>query len=182
MSRFIFCLRGDLISRLFQGPSIPPTALKWSLIILWALYPFSYRFSTSVLRLTEKPRSTETWPWLPTACSIPLHRSISHKKLSSLWLPASQPLKLILLVATSLSINWEYWRANASHSVDLRTMASARASMTLLNLTMYNSFLEAILIGFKASQISCKWVLDWGLRSEERRVGKECRSRWSPYH
>ena len=26
--------------------------------------------------------------------------------------------------------------------------------------------------------------LDWSLknRSEERRVGKECRSRWSPYH
>src|SRR3712207_7223018 len=22
----------------------------------------------------------------------------------------------------------------------------------------------------------------WRLRSEERRVGKECRSRWSPYH
>ena len=22
----------------------------------------------------------------------------------------------------------------------------------------------------------------WTLRSEERRVGKECRSRWSPYH
>src|SRR3712207_9310933 len=22
----------------------------------------------------------------------------------------------------------------------------------------------------------------WGKRSEERRVGKECRSRWSPYH
>src|SRR5215217_8554060 len=25
-------------------------------------------------------------------------------------------------------------------------------------------------------------VLDTGARSEERRVGKECRSRWSPYH
>src|SRR2546430_16785199 len=24
--------------------------------------------------------------------------------------------------------------------------------------------------------------LDIGFRSEERRVGKECRSRWSPYH
>ena len=24
--------------------------------------------------------------------------------------------------------------------------------------------------------------IDFGLRSEERRVGKECRSRWSPYH
>ena len=22
----------------------------------------------------------------------------------------------------------------------------------------------------------------WKIRSEERRVGKECRSRWSPYH
>src|SRR3712207_8434161 len=25
-------------------------------------------------------------------------------------------------------------------------------------------------------------LLDGGARSEERRVGKECRSRWSPYH
>ena len=30
----------------------------------------------------------------------------------------------------------------------------------------------------------CPWVVDAELafRSEERRVGKECRSRWSPYH
>ena len=29
----------------------------------------------------------------------------------------------------------------------------------------------------------CKmWDLGFGARSEERRVGKECRSRWSPYH
>ena len=25
-------------------------------------------------------------------------------------------------------------------------------------------------------------IYSYGLRSEERRVGKECRSRWSPYH
>ena len=25
-------------------------------------------------------------------------------------------------------------------------------------------------------------MIDIGVRSEERRVGKECRSRWSPYH
>src|SRR2546425_3680966 len=26
-------------------------------------------------------------------------------------------------------------------------------------------------------------IIDWNsIRSEERRVGKECRSRWSPYH
>src|SRR3712207_7381094 len=28
----------------------------------------------------------------------------------------------------------------------------------------------------------CRGGADRGLRSEERRVGKECRSRWSPYH
>ena len=27
-----------------------------------------------------------------------------------------------------------------------------------------------------------RWVELWLPRSEERRVGKECRSRWSPYH
>src|SRR3712207_9537724 len=27
-----------------------------------------------------------------------------------------------------------------------------------------------------------RWRFGSGLRSEERRVGKECRSRWSPYH
>ena len=32
-------------------------------------------------------------------------------------------------------------------------------------------------------EIEVKYVLDLrNFRSEERRVGKECRSRWSPYH
>ena len=36
---------------------------------------------------------------------------------------------------------------------------------------------------------NCSWTAEYGIclespkyRSEERRVGKECRSRWSPYH
>src|SRR5258707_9165649 len=36
------------------------------------------------------------------------------------------------------------------------------------------------------SAIISSWIIETGLfshaRSEERRVGKECRSRWSPYH
>src|SRR2546429_5878637 len=32
-----------------------------------------------------------------------------------------------------------------------------------------------------ARWVALVWVLVW-FRSEERRVGKECRSRWSPYH
>src|SRR5256884_7573456 len=30
--------------------------------------------------------------------------------------------------------------------------------------------------------IQVEYAQDWLSRSEERRVGKECRSRWSPYH
>src|SRR2546429_8887092 len=29
---------------------------------------------------------------------------------------------------------------------------------------------------------ACERGISWPKRSEERRVGKECRSRWSPYH
>src|SRR5437667_7895771 len=34
----------------------------------------------------------------------------------------------------------------------------------------------------KADQVSCECFRKGTFRSEERRVGKECRSRWSPYH
>jgi len=32
------------------------------------------------------------------------------------------------------------------------------------------------------AQVNGRAALPWAERSEERRVGKECRSRWSPYH
>ena len=36
----------------------------------------------------------------------------------------------------------------------------------------------------KTDMMPASWAspLDYDKRSEERRVGKECRSRWSPYH
>ena len=36
-------------------------------------------------------------------------------------------------------------------------------------------------IGIGKKALIDKWFEKWA-RSEERRVGKECRSRWSPYH
>src|SRR2546429_5184168 len=38
------------------------------------------------------------------------------------------------------------------------------------------------LFGFPVGEEFFKFGPDFGERSEERRVGKECRSRWSPYH
>ena len=57
----------------------------------------------------------------------------------------------------------------------------------------HTSFSEAVLLasilGILFSLTACKTVdikdkadLLPYMRSEERRVGKECRSRWSPYH
>ena len=42
--------------------------------------------------------------------------------------------------------------------------------------------LELIPEGSSISWGGSMSVNEIGLRSEERRVGKECRSRWSPYH
>ena len=39
------------------------------------------------------------------------------------------------------------------------------------------NFNEATSVDFRAEGMKDPWE-----RSEERRVGKECRSRWSPYH
>src|SRR3989475_4759041 len=38
--------------------------------------------------------------------------------------------------------------------------------------------------GAERTSIRPPWsvTMPWAIRSEERRVGKECRSRWSPYH
>ena len=37
-------------------------------------------------------------------------------------------------------------------------------------------------IGIPPNSVLNKVTVGWASRSEERRVGKECRSRWSPYH
>ena len=48
------------------------------------------------------------------------------------------------------------------------------------NFTFYVHFPEMALIRFNI--LDDDFIGDEFIRSEERRVGKECRSRWSPYH
>ena len=42
--------------------------------------------------------------------------------------------------------------------------------------------IAAVAPAAEAGSLGADRVVDLGDRSEERRVGKECRSRWSPYH
>ena len=44
------------------------------------------------------------------------------------------------------------------------------------------SFGAALAVSCATTGHPCILVVPSSLRSEERRVGKECRSRWSPYH
>ena len=57
-------------------------------------------------------------------------------------------------------------------------------SMTVLN--SFHSFFFILLPGYHCPRFAAFHVLSRRFestsRSEERRVGKECRSRWSPYH
>ena len=62
-------------------------------------------------------------------------------------------------------------------------MTDASSDYGLWGLVVLNS---VIFIFFAFSFFKPQTQRDWrsfgAFRSEERRVGKECRSRWSPYH
>ena len=45
-----------------------------------------------------------------------------------------------------------------------------------------NKLMAFVISRLRARKVKRRYELIGGARSEERRVGKECRSRWSPYH
>ena len=48
---------------------------------------------------------------------------------------------------------------------------------TVINIKPYGAFVK-----IESGAVGLLHIADISVRSEERRVGKECRSRWSPYH
>ena len=64
-------------------------------------------------------------------------------------------------------------------------------SGSLLGLVIFNMLLSFVVGGLMVKremveyadmEMYASWRMERTTRSEERRVGKECRSRWSPYH
>ena len=76
--------------------------------------------------------------------------------------------------------------------ITLRHGAGGRAMRQLIGETLAAGHLQTPLpvegIGLAAMddgaalRVGDRWLVVTTDRSEERRVGKECRSRWSPYH
>src|SRR5690349_20857844 len=78
---------------------------------------------------------------------------------------------LMALIPGSLmyAISFQFLQRSIESWFDVRVDESLRGGMKLAQTAMENSLRE---LEKKAD----------AMRSEERRVGKECRSRWSPYH
>ena len=56
-----------------------------------------------------------------------------------------------------------------------------RANLDEAEPLLTHGLAEACIVDVELTGVQGVWFLE-KLRSEERRVGKECRSRWSPYH
>ena len=71
----------------------------------------------------------------------------------------------------------------ASHSEEAIKYADIVYTLEDGRLTSDGSVIQEDICGKGViSQVDHKFYKEYVKRSEERRVGKECRSRWSPYH
>ena len=90
-------------------------------------------------------------------------------------------LKLLstYIVTTSQKI-----KANGGHDVTVSVIPSEYSKSTRVSIKINNKSFDLKQINENTFERTCDTdsFAQQVLRSEERRVGKECRSRWSPYH
>src|SRR2546430_16808973 len=63
---------------------------------------------------------------------------------------------------------------------DLAVRVALGATTPAICQALVREFLLPVVTGFVIGSAGFVYAMRW--RSEERRVGKECRSRWSPFH
>src|SRR3712207_9154948 len=90
--------------------------------------------------------------------------------------PRSTLFPYTTLFRSRLQQLWQPWTS----FVIVPVFALANAGVPLTGETLGTAATSPVTLGVVAGLVLGKLV--GILRSEERRVGKECRSRWSPYH
>ena len=94
-------------------------------------------------------------------------------------------LLLCLLIVISAFVSCSELALASARKIKLQVMAKDGGdtrALDVLNMQQQpGSFITVVQIGLNAVAILAG-IVGEVLRSEERRVGKECRSRWSPYH
>ena len=69
------------------------------------------------------------------------------------------------------------------HILDRSSRTEFARELSLSRQTNYRTYTERVpLQDYEACKGDIEHMMQGTTRSEERRVGKECRSRWSPYH
>src|SRR5260370_4808 len=104
---------------------------------------------------------------------VPLAATVPPLNLSDVLVAAGAQVGLPLSVVLAFGVAAKCNSDGKLSENDTPVCAVAELPFTIVNVSVVTPF-NAILVGANA-------LLNVG-RSEERRVGKECRSRWSPYH
>src|SRR6185312_17028079 len=100
------------------------------------------------------------------------------KNLREMWGGASRTGRVVLvcvLAALCAFGGWTFWWASRSHDQVLFSNLDARDAAAVV------AQLKRMKVPYRIGADGTTILVD-SQRSEERRVGKECRSRWSPYH
>src|SRR5690554_8141045 len=103
------------------------------------------------------------------------------ESLGTWWLWCIFAAIVIVLLAIDLLVTG----GGHKHKVSIREAAAWSlvwvCTALLFNLGLW-FYLDTNVSTAVANDVSMKFLAAYLLRSEERRVGKECRSRWWPYH
>ena len=83
-------------------------------------------------------------------------------------------------IATQQVIDFSYIAAVIGFILALKWLSSPVSAMRGVLIGEIASGVAVLATLFDPQVTRYKWIII--TRSEERRVGKECRSRWSPYH
>src|SRR3712207_2611530 len=103
---------------------------------------------------------------------VPLPQSITANKGAAFVLDGATAINVVGNDAAMMR-NAQFLKQYIKEVTGIELAATSKKTITLaLNAKIANA--EGYVITVKAKGVT--------IRSEERRVGKECRSRWSPYH
>ena len=124
------------------------------------------------VRVLDAIKSSELWmTWTTLGCELKALDAMNNSKLWLAWkIPSCELMDLHGMNNSGL------WMTLATLGLELRALNAMNNSRLWLTWTTLSHELQAL----DVINSSGLWKT-WG-RSEERRVGKECRSRWSPYH
>ena len=106
--------------------------------------------------------------------------SHEHKKLKAVDMTSGSIVRHLIMFTIPLLFGNLFQQLY--NTVDSLVVGNFVGSEALAAVGSTTSIVNMLVLFFNGVSIGAGVVISRYFRSEERRVGKECRSRWSPYH